>query len=156
MMKLATMAVTQPFWYYINAIFVAHAYFISSVAASNTSCPTWFYFNSTSQQCECGKNFGGIQCNQKEKKVEIKYGTCVTYAGQEGLYYSGGCPYIPTRNNTNRMFSELPRNHSLLNDAMCGHYNREGLLCVLMDMILQYSHLVGNVLIVQSILQDML
>ena len=122
------MAVTQPFWYYINAIFVVHVYF-SSVAVSNTSCPTWFYFNNTSQQCECGKILGGIQCNQQERKVEIEVGTCVTYAGQEGLYYFGGCPFIPTRNNTNRMLSELPRNHSLLNDAICGHYNREGLLC---------------------------
>ena len=122
------MAVTQSFWYYINAIFVVHVYF-SSVAASNTSCPTWFYFNNTSQQCECGKIFGGIQCNQQEKKVEIEVGTCVTYAGQEGLYYFGRCPYIPTTNNTNRILSKLPSNHSLLNDAMCGHYNREGLLC---------------------------
>ena len=122
------MAVTQSFWYYINAIFIVHVYF-SSVAASNTSCPTWFYFNNTSQQCECGKSWGGIQCNQQEKKVEIELGNCVTYAGQEGLYYVGGCPYIPTTNNTNRMLSELPRNHSLLNDALCGPYNREGLLC---------------------------
>ena len=61
--------------------------------------------------------------------MEIELRTCVTYAGQEGLYYFGRCPYIPTRNNTNRIFSELPSNHSLLNDAMCGPYNREGLLC---------------------------
>ena len=48
-----------------------------------------------------------FKCNQKKKKVEIGFGTCVTYAGQEGLYYFGGCPYIPTRNNTNRMFRAL-------------------------------------------------
>ena len=119
---------TQAVLYFIATVFVVHAIF-SAVAASNTSCPTYFYFNITTQQCECGKSLGKVKCNQKEKKVEIEDGKCLTYGGQEGLYYFGGCPYIPTKNNTNRMFSELPRNHSLLNDAICGPYNRNGLLC---------------------------
>ena len=120
---------TQAVLHCIASVFVVHVLFFTSVAATNTSCPTYFYFNNTTQQCECGKGLRGIQCNQQEKKVEVELGTCVTYAGQEGLYYFGRCPFIPTRNNTNRMFSELPSNHSLLNDAMCGPYNREGLLC---------------------------
>ena len=118
-------ASTQAVWYFI---FVVHVHF-SSVAASNTSCPTWFYFNNTSQQCECGKTSEGIQCNQQEKKVEIEVGACVTYTGQEGLFYFGGCPFVPTKNNTSRTFSVLPTDPDLLNDAMCGPYNREGLLC---------------------------
>ena len=112
---------TQAVLYFIATLFVVHVFYFSSVAASNTSCPTYFYFNITTQHCECGESLRGIQCNQKEKKIEIEVQTCVTYAGQEGLYYSGGCPYsIHTKNNTNRMLAELPRNHSLLNDAMCG------------------------------------
>ena len=118
-------ATTQAVWYFI---FVVHVYF-SSVVASNTSCPTWFYFNNTSQQCECGKTFEGIQCSQQEGKVEIDDGACVTYAGQDGLYYFGGCPFVPTKNNTSRMSSVLPTDPDLLNNAMCGPYNREGLLC---------------------------
>ena len=121
------MASNQPFWYciIISALFVVHV----SVSASNTSCPTWFYFNNTTQQCECGKISGPLVCNQQVKTVEIKHGYCVTYSGQEGLFYAGYCPFTPTKNSINRVFSELPGDPNLLNDAMCGPYNRSGLLC---------------------------
>ena len=119
------MASTWLTWYFM---FVVHMY-LSSVAASNTSCPTWFYFNDTTQQCECGNQVRGIQCNQQEEKVEIRHGHCVMYSGQNGLYYAGLCPFVPTKNNTSRMSSVLPTDPDLLNDAMCGPYNREGLLC---------------------------
>ena len=108
----------------ISALFVVHM----SVSASNTSCPTWFYFNNTTQQCECGK-IGEIRCNPQTRTVEIPHGYCVTYSGQEGLYYGGDCPFTLIKNNTNRLFSELPGDPNLLNDAMCGPYNRNGLLC---------------------------
>ena len=68
-------------------------------------------------------------CNQQEKTVEIVHGYCVTYSGQEGLFYAGPCPFTPTKNSINRRFSELPGDPDLLNDAMCGPYNRNGLLC---------------------------
>ena len=121
------MASNQLSWYciIISALFVVHM----SVSASNTSCPTWFYFNNTIQQCECGKQFGALLCNQQEKSVEIVHGYCVTYSGQEGLFYAGLCPFTPTKNSVNRLFSELPGDPDLLNDAMCGPYNRNGLLC---------------------------
>ena len=33
-------------------------------------------------------------------------------------------------NNTNRiLYSEMPTDPDLLDDVMCGHYNRKGLLC---------------------------
>ena len=52
-----------------------------SVLATNTSCPTWFYYNnSTAQQCHCGH---GLLCSSN-KTVEIKDGVCATSAG-EGL-----------------------------------------------------------------------
>ena len=121
------MASNQLSWYciIISALFVVHM----SVSASNTSCPTWFYFNNTTQQCECGKQFGALLCNQQEKSVEIVHSYCVTYSGQEGLFYAGLCPFTPTKNSVNRLFSELPGDPDLLNDAMCGPYNRNGLLC---------------------------
>ena len=113
-------------WYYILAVYV----YSSSVSASNTSCPTWFYYSNTTHQCECGINlFGGIHCNQQEMKAEIANGYCATSTVQEGLYYAGSCPFIDTENNTDRLFSELPSDPDLLNDTMCGPYNRKGLLC---------------------------
>ena len=119
------MASTWLTWYSMSVVYM----YLSSVAASNTSCPTWFYFNNTSQQCECGKHVRGIQCNQQEEKVEIRHGHCMMYTGQNDLYYAGLCPFVPTQNNTSRMSSVLPSDPDLLNDAMCGPYNREGLLC---------------------------
>ena len=101
--------------------------YLSSVSAS---CPTWFYYNNTTQQCECGAPFSGkVHCNQQERKAEIENGFCATSTEQEGQYYAGYCPLRHTENKTDRMFSELPSDPDLLNDTMCGPYNRKGLLC---------------------------
>ena len=70
-----------------------------------------------------------MQCNQLEKTAQTISGFCATSTEQEGLYYAGYCPFGYTENNTNRMFSELPSDPDLLNEVMCGPYNRKGLLC---------------------------
>ena len=70
-----------------------------------------------------------VQCNQQEKKAQIVNGFCATPAEQEDQYYVGACPFIPTGNTINRMISELPSDPDLLNEVMCGPYNRKGLLC---------------------------
>ena len=113
-------------WYYIGTLFVVN--YLTSVSASNTSCPTWFYFNNATQQCECRHQVGMIRCNQQEKKVKVFHGHCVTYAGQEGLYYIGYCPFV-IKSNTNGLFFELPSDPDNLTEVMCGAYNRKGLLC---------------------------
>ena len=59
------------------------------VTTSNTSCPTWFYYDNSTQHC----------------------------------------PFRHTVNNTDSVHSEMPRDPALLDDFMCGHYNRRGLLC---------------------------
>ena len=61
--------------------------------------------------------------------AEIIDGFCATSTEQEGLYYAGFCPLRHIENNTDRMYSELPSDPNLLNDTMCGPYNRKGLLC---------------------------
>ena len=110
-------------------VLVVHVY-LSSVSASNTSCPTWLYYNNTTHQCECGSLLGDkFHCNKLERKAQIANGFCATSTKQEGLYYAGYCPFSHTQNNTNRMFSELPSDPDLLNEVMCGPYNRKGLLC---------------------------
>ena len=116
-------------WYFIRTLFVVYIVMYSGpVLASNTSCPTWFYYNN--DRCECGHLFGeNIHCNQQERKAEIADSFCATSTEQEGLYYAGYCPFRHTENNTDRMFSEMPRDPDLLNDTMCGPYNRKGLLC---------------------------
>ena len=96
-----------------------------SVLATNTSCPTWFYYDNTTQQCHCGF---GLLCSSN-KNVEIGDGTCATSAGEEDQYYIANCPLRHTVNNTNRLYSEMPSDPGLLDDVMCGPYNRKGLLC---------------------------
>ena len=101
-----------------------------SVMASNNSCPTWFYFSNTTQRCECGEfQAGWVVCDQQSMTVQLNREFCATYSGQEGLFYIGHCPLNYKFNNTNRMFSELPTDPDLLQDMMCGSYNRKGLLC---------------------------
>ena len=113
-------------WATTWCILIVHVY-LSSVSASNTSCPTWFYYNNSSHQCECESLLGDkFRCNQLEKRAQIANGYCATSTEQEGLYYAGFCPFSPTEN---RMYSELPSDPDLLNEVMCSPYNRTGLLC---------------------------
>ena len=100
-----------------------------SVRASNYSCPTWFYFSNTTQRCECGVQREWLLCDQQTMTVQLSRQFCMTYSGQDGVYYIGHCPLNYKFNNTNRMFSELPTDPDLLQGMMCGSYNRKGLLC---------------------------
>ena len=118
---------TKCTWFCISVFLVVCVY-SSSISASNTTCPTWFYYDN--ETCQCGWQLGGkVRCNQQEMTAEIADGFCATSTEQEGLYYAGYCPLRHTENNTDRMFSEMPSNPYSLNDTMCGPYNRTGLLC---------------------------
>ena len=97
-----------------------------SVLATNTSCPTWHYYNNATGQCECGYR---LVCSSDGNQVEIRNGYCVTSSGIEDDYYIGNCPFRHATNSTNRMYSEMPSNASQLDEVMCGPYNRRGLLC---------------------------
>ena len=99
---------------------------VCSVLATNTSCPTWHYYNNATGECECGS---GLICSSSGNQVEIGNGYCATTSGQEGDYFIGKCPFRPTFNVINRMFSNMPSNSSQLDEVMCGPYNRRGLLC---------------------------
>ena len=109
-------------WCFIGAIALS----LSSVLATNdTSCPTWFYYDNTTQQCSCGVMLVCLS----NKDVEISDGVCATSAGQGDQYYIGHCSLRHTVNNTNRVYSKMPSDPGLLDDVMCGPYNRKDLLC---------------------------
>ena len=99
---------------------------LCSVLATNTSCPTWHYYRNVTGQCECGI---GLTCSSDGKQAKIANGRCATPLGGDGDYYYGYCPLAHTVNSSNRMYSEMPGNASQLDEAMCGPYNRRGLLC---------------------------
>ena len=115
------MSLFWPAWFCFSVITLS----LGSVLATNTSCPTWFYYDNSTQQCHCGYR---LLCSSN-KKVEIKDGVCATSAGEGDQYYIGDCPFRHTVNNTNRIYSEMPADPDLLDDVMCGPYNRKGLLC---------------------------
>ena len=97
-----------------------------SVLATNTSCPTWHYYHNATGQCECGT---WLICSSDSNQVDIRNDCCATPLGEDGDYNVGFCPLAHTVNNTNRLYSEMPGNASQLDEAMCGPYNRRGLLC---------------------------
>ena len=96
---------------------------LCSVLATDTSCPTWHFYNNATGQCECGY---WLHCSSGGNQVDISSQSCATSSGQGDDYYIGSCPF---RHSTNRMYSEMPSNASQLDEVMCGTYNRRGLLC---------------------------
>ena len=110
-------------------IFCCVVLVLPAVSDSNYTCPTWFYFSNITHGCKCGVPVGGVRCNQHRIDVWIVFDRCVTFSGQEGLFYAGHCPYSYKFNHSNTLVSLLPSDPDLLNEAMCGPYNRKGLLC---------------------------
>ena len=99
---------------------------LCSVLASDTSCPTWNYYNNATGQCECGFS---LLCSSDGNQVDIRIQSCATSSGQKDDYYIGLCPFTHNDNSVNRKYSEMPSNASQLDEVMCGPYNRRGLLC---------------------------
>ena len=120
--RLATMALS---W----IIFCCVVLVLPTVSDSNYTCPTWFYFSNITQRCECGVYIGGVYCYQQAMEVTTAFDYCVTFSGQEGVFYAGQCLYSYKFNHSNELVSFLPSDPYLLNEAMCGPYNRKGLLC---------------------------
>ena len=102
------------------------SYCLLIVLATDTSCPTWYYYHNAIGQCECGSL---LSCSSDGNQVKIRINHCATSSGQEDDYYISTCPFTHTDNSTNRMYSEMPSNASQLDEVMCGPYNRRGLLC---------------------------
>ena len=117
-------------WCYISLLLAVAVYLV--LGASNTSCPTGFYYNNTTSKCDCDEflvdnNF--ILCNEQEKKAYIRNGAC--FMSATNTYSVGWCPLTlgNWENITNRLWSDLPTDSDMLNATMCGPYNREGYLC---------------------------
>ena len=113
-----------------GAWFCAIVYLSSAAvsAGNTTSCPTWFHRN-YNNECTINCIIGSIRNVGSEMKVEIPDGFCVTYSSQEDEFYGGYCPFKHRESNKSRQFSELPSHPDEVNDAVCGPYHREGLLC---------------------------
>ena len=103
--------------------------FLTSFASDisiNTTCPTWYYYNNATGSCECGFQ---LSCNSDGNKVEIDITFCATPLGQDGDYYIGSSVLLYIPDNGSRVFSEMPRNTSQLEEVMCSPHNRTGFMC---------------------------
>ena len=88
-----------------------------SVRANNYSCPTWFYYNTTTQRCECGLEEPCILCDQQTITAQIQNGYCVSYSGHDELYFFCECSLTYKFSRTNRLFAEGPTDPDLLEDT---------------------------------------
>ena len=93
-------------------------------SATNTSCPTWKFYNNATRQCKCGY---GLRCHKDQVMIQDNY--CATSSGEGGQYFLAYCPFGHPVNRTNRMLAEMPTDPDMLDDVMCGPYKRKGLLC---------------------------
>lgn len=106
---------------------------ITILSPNSVECPTWFAFNNSTKQCECGNELGGVvHCDQGRELVYIIDCYCMTYDNQLGIIVgscSTNCIVSPS-NTSFGSYTLLPSNISQLNEAMCGkHWNRNGKLC---------------------------
>ena len=102
--------------------------------ADNDQCPLWFFFNTTTKQCECytdPNTEGIVKCGPQEAQLRVGY--CMSYEQGEGIcvassfYFQGSTHSFKTTDDKN--YIKLPKNISQLNDYMCGSMNRKGRVC---------------------------
>ena len=60
---------------------------LCSVSATDTSCPTWHYYNNATGQCECECGYR-LLCSRDGNHVDIIIHSCATSSGQEDDYLS--------------------------------------------------------------------
>ena len=99
-------------------------------------CPTWMYRANGSSKCTCGVDYyHKVKCDQLHSRVYILNGYRMTYNKVSGEEILGASPYginsIKTSSDGSDiyLYHIVPNNRSQLNEAMCGKFNREGMLC---------------------------
>ena len=100
---------------------------------NDTTCPTWFIFNSTTGKCECGNNLGEvIICDSKYTQIYILNCHCMTTDGHIGVAV-GSCATncFPSKHNRSfESYYKLPTKLNDLNSAMCQeNLHRGGRFC---------------------------
>ena len=96
------------------------------------ACPPWTVYNSSSDQCQCGDDLGGVvYCNRETLKVSVLYCYCMTHNRQTNETLVGKC----LANCVHRIAAcmsntDITTNDSrLLDNELCKELNRTGQLC---------------------------
>ena len=99
-------------------------------------CPPWFLSRAVTSMdnglpshiCSCtGNRQEIIRCDEFNQKSFLSLNYCVTTDNKTIL--AGPCPYHFASNHTIGLWSPLPKNTTNVNEHVCGHLNRDGLLC---------------------------
>ena len=92
------------------------------------SCPPGFV--SQGNSCVCaGWPDGIITCDEDSLNASIQMGYCMTYDNETDDTRVGFCQQSYVRNSSYKFYYPLPTELYVLNDQMCGPFNRKGLLC---------------------------
>ena len=96
-----------------------------------TTCPSWYFYNSTRDVCECGSDADGIvHCSPQNTNVSLLNCYCMTYDNATGKTVVGACVYNWFRNSIkSSSYHPLPSDVLNLNEEVCGRFNRQGQLC---------------------------
>ena len=90
-------------------------------------CPTWTYFNSDTQECQCGAtvhNFVSCFINGNTSEVDLFMQFCMTQNKKKTKLVVGPCPY-----NKHPRFPVPRFSVTALDKALCGLTSRTGQLC---------------------------
>lgn len=100
-------------------------------AQSEGSCPLWFRQNSTTGNCYCGDDLGGvIHCNRERETVYLHFCYGMTYNKHTNETVVGQCLYTCESGLVKcGSYNRLPRYSDRINDKMCSPLNRTGQLC---------------------------
>ena len=92
------------------------------------SCPPWSYYDKLHDTCKCydRKNKFPV-CEQNGKLLSILKNHCITYDAEKGVASAGECIYLHP--SYGYYYTVEVFNYSELNEAVCGQFNRKGLLC---------------------------
>ena len=108
---------------------VVHSKFARSITLS---CPTWQFYNTTSNRCECGDDIHeAVFCNETTNDVSILDCYCMTLDQRDGQLKVGkcfiGCEHSMSRHDV--VYNQLPQNKLKLNDWLCRGFNKNGTFC---------------------------
>lgn len=106
---------------------------VSFAGLHEQKCPIFREFDSNTSQCVCSNSTPpGYDCHLHLLHI----GMCMSYDHLNDTLWSGYCPYQHNISgkislNADRLMLNVSVMYSghELNEAMCGHLNREGLLC---------------------------
>ena len=98
---------------------------------NGTECPTWFFYNTTAQDCQCLPH-DLFACKGNDSFIDSDY--ILTYDSRSknkvvSAVISKRYQFLKRVNQTLPGYRLLPKNISLLNVEMCGPLNRKGYMC---------------------------